>query len=126
MLNTKSVVSLQRDTPARPVLIVTATSYETWLKIWILLTKLDVQYDLVVLDGLKQQKSVWFQTIHPQQYVPALIDVENGQRIVLWDSTSIMMHLCRKYDVHRTLLGEEGINEAEVLNWTMFHAANFF
>lgn len=122
-----SIQSLVEGVPSRPVLFASMPSYQTWIKVAILLEGLNVPYDLVVLAGAKDMYTEWYRSIHPQQYVPALVDVRDGKRFVLWDSTSIILYICERYDTDNKYggCGVWDSARAAVTNWSFFHACSF-
>ncbi|KAE9961554.1 hypothetical protein EG328_002563 [Venturia inaequalis] len=102
-------------------------SYQTWIKVAILLEALEVPYDLVVLAGAKDMYTEWYREIHPQQYVPALVDSIDGERFVLWDSTAIILYITDRYDKEGKWTDHGcGSSRAAVGNWSFFHACSFF
>jgi glutathione S-transferase len=116
-----SIDSLVHGVPDKPILFASLPSYQTWIKVAILLEALEVPYDLVVLAGAEELYTEWYKKIHPQQYVPALVDQVDGKRFELWDSTAIIMYICERYD-------KEGIwcprawskSRADAGNWSFF------
>lgn len=121
-----SIDSLVHGVPSRPVLFASMPSYQTWIKVAILLEALKVPYDLVVLAGAEDMYTEWYQKIHPQQYVPALVDQVDGERFVLWDSTSIIMYICDRYDTEdKWAVKAWSPSRAAIGNWSFFHACSF-
>ena len=124
-INHNSITSLTTDVPDKATLIIVEGRYQNWIKPLIVLESLKVPYDTVVLNGLPHMKTEWYGKIHPQRMVPALIDNAGGDRVVIWDSTSILMYLCDRYDVKRQWTGRTLGDTVEVWNWLIFQTASF-
>jgi gliotoxin/aspirochlorine biosynthesis glutathione S-transferase len=121
----RSIRSLTTDTPDKATLVIVQGRYQNWIKPLILLQALKVPFQPVVLNGLPHMKTEWYRKIHPQRMVPALIDNVDGKRVVIWDSTGIMMYLCDRHDIEKRWTGKTMDEMAEVYNWLIFQTASF-
>lgn len=117
--------SMFSDVPKKPTLFNLEGKHQNWGKVEIALRIFNLDHDVITLNGLEQMKTDWFKQIHPDQMIPAFIDNADGKRIVLWDSTSILLYLCEKYDKDGVWAGKDWAEKSEVLNWLMFHTATF-
>lgn len=122
-INKFSAKSLDRDVPDKPMVFVVEGRYQNWIKPIILLECLGVAYDSACLDG-PATRTEWYTNIHPQRYVPAIIDSEQGNRVIAWDSSQILYYLANKYD--KTLLwnGTSPEEQLEIGNWLTFETAS--
>jgi glutathione S-transferase len=118
-----SAKSLDNDVPDKPLVFVVTGRYQNWIKPIILLEHLGVNYDSACLDG-PATRSDWYTRIHPQQYVPALIDAEHGKRVISWDSSQMLHYLAHKYDVEKRTCGANVAEELEIGNWLTFETAS--
>lgn len=85
-------------------------------KVRILLSVLDVPYEKVLVDfANKEHKKEPFLKLNPRGQVPVL-EVEGR---ALWDSTSNLVYLARKYGGERWL-PVDPLNMAEVMQWLAF------
>lgn len=118
-----SAKSLDTDVPDKPLVFVVEGRYQNWIKPIILLESLKVDYDAVCLDG-PATRADWYTQIHPQRYVPALIDAEQGRRVTAWDSSMILQYLGKKYDTTGAWTGASPGEELEIGNWLTFETAS--
>ncbi len=56
--------------------------------------------------------------------VPAFIDNNNGKRVVLWDSSSILEYLGTRYDNAKLWTGKSLDEMVEIWNWLTFETAS--
>ncbi|KAL3486499.1 glutathione S-transferase [Aspergillus germanicus] len=70
------------------------------LKPTILLAELGLEIKLHPINIFKhEQKEPWFLAVNPNGRIPALIDEdENGKKIILWESGSMLLYLVARYD----------------------------
>ncbi|KAL7942004.1 membrane dipeptidase domain-containing protein [Trichoderma barbatum] len=122
-INKLSAKSLDLDVPDKPLIFVVDGRYQNWIKPIILLECLNKEYDAVCLDG-PATRTEWYTRIHPQQYVPAMIDSSLGERITSWDSSQILLHLASKYDVEKSWAGSTVAEQVEIGNWLTFETAS--
>lgn len=122
-INPLSAKSLDSDVPDRPFIFVVEGRYQNWIKPIILLECLDKEYDAICLDG-PATRTDWYTKIHPQRYVPAMIDSSMGKRVTSWDSSQILMYLASKYDVEKAWCGSTVAEELEIGNWLTFETAS--
>lgn len=122
-INKFSAKSLDLDVPDKPLIFVVEGRYQNWIKPIMLLECLGVDYDAACLDG-PTTRTDWFTKIHPQRYVPALIDSENGQRVSSWDSSQILQYLASKYDTQKMWNGQNAAESLEIGNWLTFETAS--
>ncbi|KAH0490124.1 hypothetical protein TgHK011_001607 [Trichoderma gracile] len=122
-INPLSARSLDSDVPDKPLVFVVEGRYQNWIKPIILLECLNKEYDAVCLDG-PATRTDWYTKIHPQRYVPALIDSSMGKRVTSWDSSQILMYLAAKYDVEQAWCGSTVAEELEIGNWLTFETAS--
>ncbi|KAE9376586.1 glutathione S-transferase [Stipitochalara longipes BDJ] len=88
------------------------------IKISILLEELGLPYEFTKIDISKNtQKEPWFLAINPNGRIPALTDTfEDGQKINLWESGSIMQYLVDRYDTDHKVSYPRGTR----LAWELF------
>ncbi|KAL6895117.1 membrane dipeptidase domain-containing protein [Trichoderma evansii] len=122
-INKFSAQSLDSDIPDKPLIFVVEGRYQNWIKPIILLESLGKDYDAVCLDG-PATRTEWFTKIHPQKYVPAMIDSYLGERVTSWDSSQILLYLANKYDVEKAWLGSTMAEQLEIGNWLTFETAS--
>jgi glutathione S-transferase len=122
-INKFSAKSLDSDVPDKPLIFVVEGRYQNWIKPIILLESLGKGYDAVCIDG-PATRTKWFKKIHPQEYVPAMIDSHLGERITSWDSSQILLHLANKYDVEKSWAGSNLAEQLEIGNWLTFETAS--
>lgn len=122
-INKFSAKSLERDVPDKPLIFVVEGRYQNWIKPIILLESLGVDYDTACLDG-PATRTEWYTKIHPQRYVPALIDAEQGSRVTSWDSSQILQYLANKYDKMLSWNGVSPEEQLEIGNWLTFETAS--
>ncbi|OAQ61130.1 hypothetical protein VFPPC_13216 [Pochonia chlamydosporia 170] len=122
-INILSAKSLDNDIPDKPLVFVVEGRYQNWIKPIILLECLGIDYDAPCLDG-PATRTDWFTKIHPQRYVPAMIDEEDGQRVTSWDSSQILQYIAKKYDVQKNYCGSTAAEELEIGNWLTFETAS--
>ncbi|CAH0018881.1 unnamed protein product [Clonostachys rhizophaga] len=122
-INKFSAKSLDLDVPDKPLIFVVEGRYQNWIKPIMLLECLGVDYDAACLDG-PTTRTDWYTRIHPQRYVPALIDSENGQRVSSWDSSQILQYLASKYDTEKMWNGQNAAESLEIGNWLTFETAS--
>ncbi|KAK0638014.1 Glutathione S-transferase gliG [Lasiodiplodia hormozganensis] len=123
MIDITSSRSLTSDIPDIPCLLIVEGRYQNWIKPVILFEALGVPWDPVVLDR-EAAAADWFRKIHPQLYVPALIDKADGGRVQLWDSTTILIYLGQHYDTAKQFVGKSSQEDVEIGNWLMFETAS--
>ncbi|KOS22914.1 Glutathione-S-transferase [Escovopsis weberi] len=122
-INVLSAQSLDTDVPSKPLVFVVTGRYQNWIKPIILLDCLQVDYDAACIDG-PTTRTDWYTKIHPQRYVPALIDEEDGKRVVSWDSSQILQYLADKYDGSKSWSGRTPAERLEIGNWLTFETAS--
>ncbi|RYP29370.1 hypothetical protein DL767_006756 [Monosporascus sp. MG133] len=122
-INKFSAKSLDTDVPDKPLVFVVQGRYQNWIKPIILLECLGIDYDSACLDG-PATRTDWYTKIHPQRYVPALIDAEKDKRVTSWDSSQILQYLANKYDAEMTWNGKTQEEQLEVGNWLTFETAS--
>lgn len=122
-INKFSAKSLESDVPDKPLVFVVEGRYQNWIKPIILLECLGVDYDSACLDG-PATRTEWYTNIHPQRYVPALIDSERGNRVTAWDSSQILYYLANKYDKKLLWNGTSPEEKLEIGNWLTFETAS--
>ncbi|KAM6483889.1 membrane dipeptidase-domain-containing protein [Trichoderma sp. SZMC 28011] len=122
-INKLSAKSLDLDVPDKPLIFVVEGRYQNWIKPIILLECINKDYDAVCLDG-PATRTEWYTRIHPQKYVPAMIDSSLGERITAWDSSQILLHLANKYDVEKSWSGSTVAEQLEIGNWLTFETAS--
>lgn len=122
-VNKFSATSLDRDVPDKPLIFVVEGRYQNWIKPIILLECLGVDFDAVCLDG-PATRTDWYTRIHPQRYVPALIDAEQGRRVTSWDSSTMLQYLGNKYDKPGAWVGANLREQLEIGNWLTFETAS--
>ena len=88
-----------------------------------MLEYLNIDYQPVVLSD-PDSGTEWYGTIHPYKYLPALIDNVDGERTVLWDSTTILSYLSEQYDPKKSLYGRTMKERLEINNWLIFETAS--
>jgi len=92
-------------------------------KVGILLEELGIPYDAHVVNiGKGDQFSSGFVAANPNSKIPAAIDFDGpgGKPINLFESGSIMIYLCRKYN---RFLGNDARQEQECMNWLFWQMA---
>jgi glutathione S-transferase len=122
-INKYSASSLDTDIPDKPLVFVVEGRYQNWIKPVILLECLGTQYETVCLDG-PATRTDWYTRIHPQRYVPALIDSFDGRRITSWDSSQILQYLAARYDNGSSWGGRDLAEHLEIGNWLTFETAS--
>ena len=93
------------------------------IKISITLEELGLPYNVHKLDFKKdEQKEESFLEINPNGRIPALTDeFTDGKKIRLFESGSIMVYLCERYDKDHLISYPQGSRESyEVNNWLFF------
>lgn len=118
-----SAKSLDGDIPDKPLIFVVEGRYQNWIKPIILLECLGIDYDTACLDG-PATRTEWYTKIHPQRYVPAMIDAEQGNRVTVWDSSQILQYLANKYDEKMLWNGTSPEEQVEIGNWLTFETAS--
>lgn len=118
-----SAASIASDVPDRPLIFIVEGRYQNWIKPLILLESLGVKYEIVILDG-PATRTDWFTALHPQRYVPALLDGVDGQRTFLWDSSAMLEYLAERYDQNNEWSGRDIKERNEVRNWLTFETAS--
>lgn len=122
-INKFSAKSLDLDVPDKPLIFVVEGRYQNWIKPIILLESLGKDYDAVCLDD-PATRTEWFTKLHPQRYVPAMIDSYLGERITSWDSSQILLYLANRYDAEKAWLGSTMAEQLEIGNWLTFETAS--
>jgi glutathione S-transferase len=122
-VNKFSATSLDTDVPDKPLVFVVEGRHQNWIKPIILLECLGVDHDTLCLDG-PATRTDWYTRIHPQRYVPALIDSEQGKRVTSWDSSTMLQYLGNKYDKAGTWIGANLGEQLELGNWLTFETAS--
>lgn len=122
-INKLSAKSLDTDVPDKPLIFVMEGRYQNWIKPIILLECLGLDYDSACLDG-PTTRSEWYTKIHPQRYVPAMLDAEGGNRVTAWDSSQMLQYLANKYDEKKLWNGTNASEELEIGNWLTFETAS--
>nr|A0A1U9YI21.1 RecName: Full=Glutathione S-transferase verG; AltName: Full=Verticillin biosynthesis cluster protein G [Clonostachys rogersoniana]AQZ42166.1 putative glutathione S-transferase [Gliocladium sp.] len=122
-INKFSARSLDNDVPNKPLIFVMEGRYQNWIKPIMLLECLEIDYDAACIDG-PTTRTDWFTRLHPQRYVPAMIDVEDGQRVSSWDSSQMLQYLSNKYDAKRMWNGHNAAENLEICNWLTFETAS--
>ncbi|KAK5988150.1 Glutathione S-transferase verG [Cladobotryum mycophilum] len=122
-INKFSAKSLDNDVPDKPLVFIVEGRYQNWIKPIILLESLQVDYDTACLDG-PATRTDWYTRIHPQQYLPALIDAEDGKRAIMWDSSQILQYVANKYDTKKLWNGATVAEQVEIGNWLTFETAS--
>ncbi|KAL5403314.1 hypothetical protein PMIN06_007944 [Paraphaeosphaeria minitans] len=122
-INKHSAKSLDGDVPDKPFVFVVVGRYQNWIKPIILLECLGTDYDTACLDG-PTTRTDWYTKIHPQRYVPALIDSVDGNRVTSWDSSQILQFLSTKYDKEGRWGGATLAEQMEIGNWLTFETAS--
>lgn len=122
-INKFSAKSLDTDVPDKPLIFVMEGRYQNWIKPIMLLECLGIEYDAACLDG-PATRTDWFTKLHPQRYVPAMIDSENGRRVSSWDSSQMLLHLANKYDAEKLWGGQDAAEHLEIGNWLTFETAS--
>jgi glutathione S-transferase len=122
-LNVHSATSLVQDNPDKPTLFVVQGRYQNWIKPVIILEYLKIDWQVIVLSD-PDSGTEWYGKIHPYKYLPALIDNVDGERTVLWDSSTILAYLAERYDPERALYGRNMKERLEVQNWLIFETAS--
>lgn len=122
-LDVNSSRSLVEDVPDIPTLLLVEGRYQNWIKPVILLEYLQIPWQYAVLDKVAAAAD-WFRKIHPQLYVPALIDSVDGERVVVWDSSTILSYMGERYDARKQLVGKTLQESAEISNWLTFETAS--
>ncbi|KAF7596691.1 hypothetical protein BBP40_000614 [Aspergillus hancockii] len=118
-----SAASIASDVPDRPLVFIVESRYQNWIKPLILLESLELPHDVVVLDG-PATRTGWFTALHPQRYVPALLDAVDGQRTHLWDSSAMLEYLAERYDSKNEWFGRDTKEKNEIRNWLTFETAS--
>nr|QSQ85915.1 glutathione s transferase [Preussia typharum] len=122
-INKYSAKSLDTDVPDKPFVFVVEGRYQNWIKPIVLLECLGIDYDTACLDG-PATRTDWYTKIHPQKYVPALIDSEDGKRVTSWDSSQILQYLANKYDKQMHWGGATPAEQLQIGNWLTFETAS--
>ncbi|KAK7178673.1 glutathione s-transferase [Paraphaeosphaeria sporulosa] len=122
-INKHSAKSLDSDVPDKPFIFVVEGRYQNWIKPIILLECLGTDYDTACLDG-PATRTDWYTKIHPQRYVPALVDSHDEKRITSWDSSQILLYLASKYDNGSGWGGRSPAEQLEIGNWLTFETAS--
>ncbi|OJJ45947.1 hypothetical protein ASPZODRAFT_68717 [Penicilliopsis zonata CBS 506.65] len=118
-----SSASISNDVPDRPLVFTVEGRYQNWIKPLILLESLGIPHDVVVLDG-PTTRTDWFTALHPQRYVPALLDGVDGQRTYVWDSSAMLEYLAERYDTAHAWSGRDMCEKNEIRNWLTFETAS--
>lgn len=122
-INKHSAKSLDCDVPDKPFVFVVEGRYQNWIKPIMLLECLGTDYDTACLDG-PTTRTDWYTKIHPQRYVPALIDSVGSNRVTSWDSSQILQFLATKYDKEGRWGGATLAEQLEIGNWLTFETAS--
>ncbi|CAE7243811.1 yghU, partial [Symbiodinium necroappetens] len=95
------------------------------VKVTILLEELvelfpDFEYDawLIPINGV--QFTSGFHAINPNSKIPAMVDHSTDKPVRVFESGSILMYLCDKFDKDGVFLPKEYPARAEVQNWLMW------
>lgn len=88
-----------------------------------MLESIGKDYDAVCVDG-PATRTEWFTKLHPQRYVPAMIDSSLGERVTAWDSSQMLLYLANKYDVEHTWAGSTVAEQLKIGNWLTFETAS--
>jgi len=84
-------------------------------KVPILLAELALPYELHLIDfAKKEQKSPAFLALNPNGKIPALVDTDSGERLVLFESGAILLHLAERAG---QFIPKTPSGRAEVLSW---------
>jgi glutathione S-transferase len=119
-----SIQSILQDVPAKPTLFIVEGRYQNWIKPLMLMEELGIDSDVICLPGISALRTEWYGTIHPQRMVPALIDELDGEKVALWDSSSILLYLTQRYDTERRWGGRNLAEDVEIWNWLIFETAS--
>lgn len=99
------------------------------VKVTVLLEELceifpDFEYDafLTMIDG--KQFGSGFVDINPNSKIPALLDRSTSPPTRVFESGSILLYLCEKFDTQGVFLPREPSLRAECLNWVFWQVAN--
>lgn len=122
-INKFSAKSLDTDVPDKPLIFVMEGRYQNWIKPIMLLECLEVAFDAACIDG-PTTRSDWYTRVHPQRYVPAMVDAEDGQRVSSWDSSQMLQYLSAKYDTSQLWNGKNAAENLEICNWLTFETAS--
>ncbi|KAJ4342313.1 hypothetical protein N0V95_006988 [Ascochyta clinopodiicola] len=122
-INKLSATALDTGVPDKPLIFVVEGRYQNWIKPVILLECLGKDYDTACLDG-PATRTDWYAKIHPQKYVPALIDSHEGKRITSWDSSQMLQYLASRYDEGSSWGGISLAEQLEIGNWLTFETAS--
>ena len=118
-----SARSLDQDVPDKPLVFIVTGRCQNWIKPLILLNCLGIDYDTACIDG-PTTRTEWYTKIHPQRYVPAVIDCEEDTRVVAWDSSQILQYFANKYDRNGLWNGATPKEQLEIGNWLTFETAS--
>ncbi|KID73839.1 Glutathione S-transferase tcpG [Metarhizium brunneum] len=98
------------------------------LKPLMILEALKIPYSIHLIKSLPDE--LWYHEINPYKQLPAMEDVDvfeagNGEkrRLNVFDSTSMLIYLCEKYDKDGLYIGKTAIERAQVMNWLIAYAA---
>lgn len=61
-----------------------------------------------------------FVDINPNSKIPCMLDTDGKKPVRLFESGSILLYLCDKYDKSGAFLPKAGAERAEVVNWVMW------
>ncbi|KAA8895459.1 glutathione S-transferase [Sphaerosporella brunnea] len=119
-----SIRSILQAIPKKPTLFIIEGRYQNWIKPLMLMEELGIDRDVICLPGVPAMKTEWYGKIHPQRMVPALVDELHGEKVTLWDSSSIMLYLTQRYDTERKWRGRNLAEDIEIWNWLIFETAS--
>jgi GSH-dependent disulfide-bond oxidoreductase len=90
-------------------------------KVAIALEELELPYTLHALDLAKrQQKEDWYLRINPNGRIPAIVDIDGGDKFPVFESGAILIYLAEKTG---RLLPTDRRGRSEVLQWLIFQMA---
>ncbi|KAM3427506.1 hypothetical protein MY4824_009412 [Beauveria thailandica] len=98
------------------------------LKPIMIMEALQIPYSIHLINSLSDE--TWYHEINPYRQLPAIEDVGvfeagSGQekRLNVFDSTSILVYLCDKYDKDGLYIGKNPVERAQVMNWLIAYTA---
>lgn len=107
-------------TPTRPLIFIIQGRYQNWIKPLMLLSCLSIPHDVLCLPSTRTE---WYRQIHPQQMAPGMVDECEGKRLCVWDSSSCLWFVAKKYDETKSWVGRDLREEVEVWNWLTFETS---